>query len=77
MDVFLGLDLGTTNCKVLAVDLGGQPVASLSIPTPARAPKGARATEASAPEYDADALWQACAACAHHGRARPGSRARS
>jgi xylulokinase len=61
MDVFLGLDLGTTNIKVLAVDLDGQPVASLSIPTPARVPQLASAPEVNAPEYDADGLWQACA----------------
>jgi xylulokinase len=60
MDVFLGLDLSTTNCKVLAVDLRGQPVANLSIPTPARTPQRASKIEATAPEYDADALWQTC-----------------
>ena len=60
MDVFLGLDLGTTNCKVLAVDLDGQPVAGLSRPTPARAPHPLSEAEAAAPEYDAHALWQAC-----------------
>lgn len=61
MDVFLGLDLGTTNCKALAVDLAGQPVAGLSIPTPARLPANGSLAEATAPEYDAEALWHACA----------------
>jgi xylulokinase len=61
MDVFLGLDLGTTNCKVLAVDLEGQPIASLGLHTPARIPERGSAAEAAAPEYDADALWHACA----------------
>jgi xylulokinase len=56
MDVFLGLDLGTTNCKVLAVDLQGQPVTSASAPTPARAAAGQ-----DTPEYDAETLWQVCA----------------
>ena len=49
MDVFLGIDLGTTNCKVLAVDLQGQPVASASAPTPARTAAGQ-----DTPEYDAE-----------------------
>jgi xylulokinase len=51
MDVFVGLDLGTTNCKALAIDLEGQPVTSLSLPTPARD------SQISTPEYDADELW--------------------
>ena len=58
MDVFLGLDLGTTNCKALAVDLDGQPVARLSLPTPAQVPHQERTAEAAAPEYDANSLWQ-------------------
>ncbi len=54
MDVVLGLDLGTTNCKALAVDADGQPVASLSAPTPSQ--RGALGQE-----YDADELWLVCA----------------
>ena len=61
MDIFLGLDLGTTNCKILAVDLAGQPVAGLTIPTPARGPESDSGAEINAPEYDADELWRTCA----------------
>jgi xylulokinase len=46
--ILLGLDLGTTNCKVLAIDVSGRTVASIGAPTPAL-PSG---------EYDADALWR-------------------
>jgi xylulokinase len=44
----LGLDLGTTNCKALAIDASGRTVASVGAPTPTL-PGG---------EYDADALWR-------------------
>ena len=50
MDVVLGLDLGTTNIKALALGADGQPIAHASAPTPDR--NG---------EYDADALWRVCA----------------
>jgi xylulokinase len=56
MDVFLGLDLGTTNCKVLAVDLNGQPVASASAPTPVQVLAGRDGS--SYTEYNAEGLWQ-------------------
>ena len=46
--IFLGLDLGTTNCKVLAIDASGRTVASIGAPTPSLA----------GGEYDADALWR-------------------
>ncbi len=50
MDVVLGLDLGTTNIKALAIGQDGQPVASASAPTP----------DLSG-EYDAEELWRVCA----------------
>jgi xylulokinase len=56
MDVFLGLDLGTTNCKVLAVDLNGQPVATASAPTPVHVLAGQDGS--SHTEYSAEDLWQ-------------------
>jgi len=60
MDIFLGLDLGTTNCKALAVNIDGQPVANASMPTPAQS--AILEAESGAPEYDAEALWQVSAA---------------
>lgn len=56
MDVFLGIDLGTTNCKALAIDADGETIAIVSLPTPASLPSG----EGSAimPEYNAEDLWQ-------------------
>jgi len=59
MDIFLGLDLGTTNCKVLAVGPDGQPVATASAPTPVRASLGPGGI--SFTEYDANDLWQVSA----------------
>ncbi|MEW5719333.1 MAG: FGGY family carbohydrate kinase, partial [Chloroflexota bacterium] len=50
MDVALGLDLGTTNIKALAIGSDGQPRAVASAPTP----------EVNG-EYDAEALWQVSA----------------
>jgi xylulokinase len=64
MDVFLGLDLGTTNCKIIAIDTCGQPIASLSLPTPAILPAGEGASVA--PEYDAEELWQTSARLIRH-----------
>lgn len=56
MDLFLGLDVGTTNCKAVAVDLQGQVVATTSAPTPTRTlPEGGLV------EYDAEILWDVCA----------------
>ncbi|MEW5956587.1 MAG: FGGY family carbohydrate kinase [Chloroflexota bacterium] len=54
MDITLGLDLGTTNCKVLALDTQGQQVASATAPTPVHP----RSTDPSSPEYEAIALWE-------------------
>ena len=52
MHVFLGLDLGTTNCKVVAVDHQGQIVANASAPTPVLSSPDLGITE-----YDAGMLW--------------------
>ena len=52
MDFFLGLDLGTTNCKVVAVDRQGQIAASASAPTPVQ-----KSTDPGIVEYDAKILW--------------------
>jgi xylulokinase len=52
MDVFLGLDLGTTNCKVVAVDHQGQIVANASAPTPVHSSPDLGITE-----YNAEMLW--------------------
>jgi xylulokinase len=60
MDVLLGLDLGTTNCKALAFDLTGRLVASAAAPTPV-GPGGSPAV----PEYDAAGIWQASARLIH------------
>ncbi len=57
MNVLLGLDIGTTNCKVLAVDEDGQPIASAAAPTPLSAGNTPNAT----PVYNPDALWQTSA----------------
>jgi len=46
VDILLGLDLGTTNIKALAIGSDGHPVAGVSAPTPE-----------SNGEYDAEALW--------------------
>jgi len=54
MDVILGLDLGTTNSKVLALDTNGKLVASASLPTPFHH----HSTDLRNPEYDGEALWQ-------------------
>lgn len=55
MDILLGLDLGTTNCKVLAMDRNGHIIASAAAPTPDLGPP--TLPQASA-EYDANVLWQ-------------------
>ncbi|HEX9029582.1 MAG TPA: FGGY family carbohydrate kinase [Anaerolineales bacterium] len=56
MDLFLGLDVGTTNCKAVAVDQQGQVVATTSAPTPTRP-----SSEGGLIEYDAETLWAVCA----------------
>ncbi len=61
MDVLLGLDLGTTNCKALAFDLDGRLVGSASAPTPALPSTGSNPADRSIPLYDAEALWQVSA----------------
>lgn len=61
MDITLGLDLGTTNCKVLALDIQGQLIASATAPTPVHP----RSTDPSSPEYDAVALWELSAHLIH------------
>lgn len=53
MDILLGLDLGTTNCKALALDTHGQLIASATAPTPVHPRSGSQ----SSPEYEAMALW--------------------
>lgn len=59
MDILLGLDLGTTNCKALAMDADGVVVASASAPTPEQPPSPATAGSVhGSPTYDAEALWQ-------------------
>jgi xylulokinase len=52
MDVLLGLDLGTTNCKALAFDLEGGLAASAVAPTPICA-----GSDPGSPEYDGSGLW--------------------
>ena len=61
MNILLGLDLGTTNCKALAFDLDGRLVGSASAPTPAIPSTGGNAADRSGPMYDAAALWQVSA----------------
>ena len=62
MDILLGLDLGTTNCKALAIDQDGKPVASASFPTPSRiVPVESNAADNSRAEYEASQLWRICA----------------
>ncbi len=56
-DVLLGLDLGTTNCKALAVDANGRALVSATMPTPTRP----HSNDPSSPEYDADTLWTGAA----------------
>lgn len=54
MNFVLGLDLGTTNIKALALGADGQPRARASQKTPA-----------TNGEYDAEELWRACAQSIH------------
>ena len=58
-DVALGLDLGTTNCKVLALDVNGRTIAVASSPTPLRRTESAAGE--CAEEFDANELWVATA----------------
>ncbi len=56
MDILLGLDLGTSNCKVLAIDATGRARAIATAPTP---DLGLNLHEPDAsPEYEANAMWQ-------------------
>ena len=54
MELLLGLDLGTTNCKALAMDRNGRIIASVAAPTPDLN----NATQPNSAEYDADTLWR-------------------
>jgi len=54
-DYLLGLDLGTSNCKALAMDVRGHIVASASAATPDLGPND---IANASPHYDAEALWQ-------------------
>ena len=65
MDILLGLDLGTTNCKALAFDLDGRLVGSASAPTPALPSTGSNAADRFGPMYDAAALWHVSARLIH------------
>lgn len=58
MDLLLGLDLGTTNCKALAIDASGAVVASATAPTPLASDS---ADPQGSPEYDAIELWSVSA----------------
>jgi len=64
MGILLGLDLGTTNCKVVAIDADGQPVTSATAPT-STSPVSTRGRGISNPlgssEYDAESLWEVSA----------------
>ncbi|MGD0879072.1 MAG: FGGY family carbohydrate kinase [Anaerolineales bacterium] len=53
MDFYLGLDIGTTNCKVVAVDRQGQISASASARTPV-----CKSSDNGIAEYDAKMLWK-------------------
>lgn len=58
MGVLLGLDLGTTNCKALALNEQGQPIAVASIPTPVQSTLGVGEPHGnSRSEFDAVDLW--------------------
>ena len=59
MPVLLGLDLGTTNCKVLAMDALGNTLALAAAPTPSLPllPNPSAKQTSHSPEYDANALW--------------------
>jgi xylulokinase len=56
MELILGIDIGTTNCKAILFTLAGQLVASGSAPTPTYHPR----PEWS--EHDPEQLWQTVAA---------------
>ena len=56
IDILLGLDLGTTNCKALAFDLDGRLVGSANAPTPTLPSTGRDDAL-----YDATTLWQVSA----------------
>lgn len=56
MDYLIGLDIGTTNCKALAIDLEGTPVAQTSLLTPSQPPSAS--DPVASPEYNAESLWR-------------------
>jgi xylulokinase len=56
VDLYLGLDLGTTNCKVVAVDRQGRIATSVSARTPLR-----KSPDLGIVEYDAKMLWKVSA----------------
>ncbi len=58
MDILLGLDLGTSNCKALAMTTAGPVLAIASAPTPFL-PVDVSVVGA-APELDADVIWHLC-----------------
>lgn len=72
-DVFLGLDLGTSGCKLIAFDGAGRVLAS------AARSYGALSPEPGFLEVDADVVWQQAEACFAGIRAvdLPGGRVRS
>lgn len=59
MNIVLGLDVGTTNCKVMAVAENGQPLTTVSMPTPVVVTK--TTNDESVSEYDAEGLWNVTA----------------
>ena len=63
MEVLLGLDLGTTNCKALAFDTKGRLAARASAPTPSHSASIQPASVGGplSPTYDAEQLWQVSA----------------
>jgi xylulokinase len=63
MDYLIGLDIGTTNCKALAMDANSTPIAIASEPTPAQPPSSD--DPSASPEYDAEELWQVSARLIH------------
>jgi len=70
MDILLGLDVGTTNCKVGAYTPAGERVAEAGRPTPTHRPRPQRA------EYDVEELWNNLAGAIREVVARVGDPAR-
>jgi sugar (pentulose or hexulose) kinase len=62
VDILLGIDLGTTNCKVIAMDAYGNQVAAVTALTPVHDINSEGLDYASGtPGYDAEDLWDVCA----------------